>query len=85
MGFGLLLYANTALQGAILGIQTALRALNERGALDEVSGLLATFAERQRLVDKSTFDAMERRYSTGDDLVVSRGSSYGSSSVSQYK
>jgi len=66
MGFGLLLYANVALQGAILGMQTALRALRERGALDEASGLVASFVERQRLVDKPAFDAMEQRYATGE-------------------
>ncbi|HXP97402.1 MAG TPA: isocitrate lyase/PEP mutase family protein [Telmatospirillum sp.] len=65
MGYGLLLYANVALQGAILGMQTALRALLERGALDEASGFVASFAERQRLVDKPAFDAMEQRYATG--------------------
>jgi 2-methylisocitrate lyase-like PEP mutase family enzyme len=62
MGFGLLLYANAALQGAIQGMQVALRTLSERGGIDEASGLLATFAERQRLVGKPEFDAMERLY-----------------------
>lgn len=65
MGYGLLLYANVALQGAILGMQTALRALLERGALDEATGFVASFTERQRLVDKPAFDAMEQRYGTG--------------------
>jgi 2-methylisocitrate lyase-like PEP mutase family enzyme len=62
MGFGLLLYANAALQGAIQGMQVALRTLSERGGIDEASGLLATFAERQRLVGKPEFDAMDRLY-----------------------
>jgi 2-methylisocitrate lyase-like PEP mutase family enzyme len=62
MGFSLILYANAALQGAVQGMQTALRALHERGSLDEGSGLVATFIERQRLVDKPQFDEMERRY-----------------------
>lgn len=57
IGFSLLLYANAALQAAIGGMQTVLRALAEKGALDEADGILATFAERQRLVDKPTFDA----------------------------
>jgi len=64
MGFSLVLYANAALQGAVQGMQAALRALRDKGALDEAGGLLATFAERQRLVDKAQFDAMERRYAT---------------------
>jgi 2-methylisocitrate lyase-like PEP mutase family enzyme len=62
MGFSLVLYANAALQGAIHGMQTALRTLRDQGALDEASGIITPFAERQRLVDKPSFDAMERRY-----------------------
>ncbi|MEA2961028.1 MAG: hypothetical protein QOI46_1126 [Alphaproteobacteria bacterium] len=62
MGFNLVLYANVALQGAIQGMQTALKALRDHGALDEASGLTATFAERQRLVDKPLFDALSSRY-----------------------
>jgi len=64
MGFNLLLYANTALQGAIHGMQTALRTLIETGSMDEHSGLVATFAERQRLVQKPFYDDLERRYAT---------------------
>jgi 2-methylisocitrate lyase-like PEP mutase family enzyme len=63
MGFALVLYANAALQGALLGMQTALRALKEKGVLDESA--VASFAERQRLVDKAAFDAMETRYAAG--------------------
>ena len=64
MGFHLVLYANVALQGAIKGMQAALGALRERGAVDEALGLTATFAERQRLVDKPHFDALSKRYAT---------------------
>jgi 2-methylisocitrate lyase-like PEP mutase family enzyme len=64
MGFNLLLYANTALQGAIHGMQTALRTLIETGSMDEQSGFVATFAERQRLVQKPFYDELERRYAT---------------------
>jgi 2-methylisocitrate lyase-like PEP mutase family enzyme len=63
MGFALVLYANAALQGAILGMQTALKALKQNGVLDESA--VASFAERQRLVDKASFDAMEIRYAAG--------------------
>jgi 2-methylisocitrate lyase-like PEP mutase family enzyme len=64
LGFSLVLYANAALQGAIQGMQTALRTLLDKGALDEGSGLITSFAERQRLVDKPLFDAMEQRYAS---------------------
>ena len=62
MGFSLLLYANAALQGAIAGMQHALGALRDDGAIGEAGGLLATFAERQRLVGKPGFDALEKKY-----------------------
>jgi 2-methylisocitrate lyase-like PEP mutase family enzyme len=63
MGFSLVLYANAALQGAVKGMQTALRSLRQAGVLDEKA--VASFADRQRLVDKDAFDAMERRYASG--------------------
>ena len=62
MGFGLVLYANAALQGAVHGMQQALQALQRDGRLDESGGLVATFAERQALVRKDAFDDLERRY-----------------------
>jgi hypothetical protein len=58
------LYANAALQGAIKGMQAALSELKARGFLDESSGKIASFAERQRLVQKPLFDELERKYST---------------------
>ncbi|MGP1667745.1 MAG: isocitrate lyase/PEP mutase family protein, partial [Rhodanobacter sp.] len=62
MGFSLVLYANVALQGAVYGMQAALGQLKNTGSLDE-SGPVASFEERQRLVNKSLFDALEQRYS----------------------
>ncbi len=64
MGFTLVLYANAALQGAILGMQNALRELQQRGQLDETSATLVSFAERQRLVRKPMCDDLELRYSS---------------------
>jgi 2-methylisocitrate lyase-like PEP mutase family enzyme len=63
MRFAVVLYANAALQGAIRGMQAALVELKERGLLDESSGKIASFAERQRLVQKPLFDELERKYS----------------------
>jgi len=65
MGFAIVLYANAALQGAILGMQNALRELRERGRLDETSTTLVSFSERQRLVQKPECDELERKYSGG--------------------
>ena len=63
MGYGLVLYANVALQGAIAGMQAALKQLKTTGRVDEVSAIVASFAERQRLVKKPFFDELERKYS----------------------
>jgi hypothetical protein len=52
------------LQAAVGSMQVVLRTLAEKGALDESQGLLASFAERRRLVNKEAFDAMEFRYVT---------------------
>jgi 2-methylisocitrate lyase-like PEP mutase family enzyme len=62
MRFGLVLYANVALQGAIVGMQAALRELKRHGRVDESSAAIASFSERQRLVGKPLFDELERRY-----------------------
>jgi 2-methylisocitrate lyase-like PEP mutase family enzyme len=62
LGFAGVLYANTALQAAVLGMQRALSHLKEYGEIGNAKDLLATFTERQRLVDIATFQAMERKY-----------------------
>jgi 2-methylisocitrate lyase-like PEP mutase family enzyme len=62
LGFACVLYANTALQAAVLGMQRALGHLKRNGRIGEGKDLLATFAERQRLVDIASFQAMERKY-----------------------
>lgn len=62
MRYGLVLYANLALQGAIAGMQAALRQLKTTGQVDAASEMVASFAERQRLVKKTSFDDLERKY-----------------------
>ena len=62
LGFGMVLYANAALQGALRGMLDALGELRRSGALAEDPALVATFAERQALVQKPLFDALEARY-----------------------
>jgi len=61
-GYGCVLYANAALQGAVRGMQEALGVLRSTGRLDEDAALVIPFAERQRLVDKPFFDELEVRY-----------------------
>jgi 2-methylisocitrate lyase-like PEP mutase family enzyme len=63
MGFSIVLYANAALQGAVAGMNKALGFLKQRGRIDEDPAIVASFAERQRLVNKDFYDELERRYS----------------------
>ncbi|MBH1964005.1 MAG: isocitrate lyase/PEP mutase family protein [Comamonadaceae bacterium] len=63
LGFGIVLYANAALQGAVVGMQNTLKVLRDEKEVREDSGLVATFNERQRLVSKPEWDALEKRYS----------------------
>jgi 2-methylisocitrate lyase-like PEP mutase family enzyme len=62
LGFAGVIYANTALQAAVLGMQRALTHLKQNGQVGSAADLLATFGERQRLVDIAAFQAMERKY-----------------------
>lgn len=62
LGFGIVLYANGALQGAVRGMKRALRQLRDAGRLDEDPELVATFAERQELVRKEQFDRLGEVY-----------------------
>jgi 2-methylisocitrate lyase-like PEP mutase family enzyme len=62
LGFGIVLYANAALQGAVMGMQKALATLRDAKEVQESSGLVTPFAERQRLVGKPEWDALEKRY-----------------------
>lgn len=63
MGYGIVLYANAALQGAVAGMQKALTVLRDTRRIDEDPALVVSFAERQRLVNKPLHDALERKYS----------------------
>ena len=64
LGYGLVLYANAALQGAVAGMQKALGVLRDTRRLDEDPALVASFAERQRLVRKPAMDVLDQRYTT---------------------
>ena len=62
MGFGLVLYANAALQGAVRGMKSALGELQRRGEMPEDPALVASFAERQAVVKKPLYDELDGRY-----------------------
>ncbi|HTT47834.1 MAG TPA: oxaloacetate decarboxylase [Pseudolabrys sp.] len=63
MGFAMVLYANAALQASVAGMQKVLGHLKANGSLAGVANELASFDERQRLVQKPHFDALEKKYS----------------------
>ncbi|OZI18533.1 carboxyvinyl-carboxyphosphonate phosphorylmutase [Bordetella genomosp. 9] len=62
MGYGIILYANAALQSAVAGMQRALGLLRKDGLLKEDPTLVAPFLERQRLVQKPLYDELEKKY-----------------------
>jgi 2,3-dimethylmalate lyase len=64
LGFAGVLYANLALQASIRGMQLALGTLRNDGAVGDASLLAVDFSERQRLVDKAAWDALEKKYKT---------------------
>jgi 2-methylisocitrate lyase-like PEP mutase family enzyme len=63
MGFAATLYANAALQSALLAVKEVLSSLRKNGSLAEVGDRLASFEARQNAVAKDKFDALEARYS----------------------
>jgi len=62
LGYGIVLYANAALQGALAGMQRALTVLRDTKRIDEDPTLVAPFKERQRLVGKPFWDDLEKKY-----------------------
>jgi 2-methylisocitrate lyase-like PEP mutase family enzyme len=63
MGYSMILYANAALQASVAGMQKVLKHLKAHGSLEAVSAELVSFEERQRLVGKPHYDALEKKYS----------------------
>jgi len=66
LGYGLVLYANAALQGAVRGMQQALGMLKSNGQMDENPAIVVPFNERQRLVRKPLYDELDARYKSED-------------------
>lgn len=62
MGYGAGLFANAALQAALLSVHNVLGELHRTGSLEGVKDELARFEMRQSSVRKHDFDAMEKRY-----------------------
>jgi 2-methylisocitrate lyase-like PEP mutase family enzyme len=64
LGFAGVLYANLALQASVRGMQLALGVLRNHGQVGDATALAVDFSERQRLVGKDAFDALEQKYKT---------------------
>ena len=64
-GFNIVLYANTAMRSAIVGMQFALSGLLATGDSLGLGDRIASWAERQRLVRKPEFDRLDARYGNG--------------------
>jgi 2-methylisocitrate lyase-like PEP mutase family enzyme len=62
LGFSLVLYANTPLQAAMRAMSEVLGTLKADGDITDVMDRLADFDERQRLVDKDSYDRLEDQY-----------------------
>jgi 2-methylisocitrate lyase-like PEP mutase family enzyme len=65
-GYAGVIYANVALQSALKGMQAALGELRRKGHMGDAMKLVTDFSERQRLVHKEEFDALERKYVAKD-------------------
>jgi 2-methylisocitrate lyase-like PEP mutase family enzyme len=62
LGFSMVLYANTPLQAAMRAMSDVLGVLKTKGDVSGVIDKLADFKERQKLVGKESYDALEARY-----------------------
>ncbi|OEU97048.1 isocitrate lyase/PEP mutase family protein [Streptomyces oceani] len=62
LGFSVALYANAAMRGAVLGMRTVLDHLRKHGDTRDAEDLMISWSERQNLVRKPHFDALDERY-----------------------
>lgn len=66
LGFAIVLYANVALQAAVKAMQVVLGQLRQDGCLGDAETQVASFGDRQRLVQKAYFDELETRYASSE-------------------
>jgi 2-methylisocitrate lyase-like PEP mutase family enzyme len=64
MGYAIALYANAALRCAQRAVADAYAELRATGSSAGLTGVMATWDERQAAVGKPAFDALEARYAT---------------------
>jgi len=64
MGFAGVIYANAALQAAMLAMKTVLQHLRDHGSIEGCEDQIMSFAERQKMVDFARYDALANRYAS---------------------
>ncbi len=64
MGYGVVVYANAPLQAAMLATKQVLAHLRAHGSTNGFEDQLLPFDERQTVVGKASYDAIEKRYAT---------------------
>ncbi|QWC84481.1 isocitrate lyase/PEP mutase family protein [Nocardioidaceae bacterium] len=62
LGFSIALYANAAMRGAVAGMRQVMEHLIDHGDTLDAGDLMISWADRQELVRKPEFDALDRRY-----------------------
>ncbi len=62
LGYGIVVYANAPLQAAMLATKQVLAHLRAHGSTSGFEDQLLPFDERQAVVGKASYDAIERRY-----------------------
>ena len=66
-GFSIALYANAAMRGAVRGMREVLDHLAKHGDTSEAAELMISWQDRQALVRKPEFDALDARYAAKDE------------------
>ncbi len=62
MGYGIVAYANAALQAALQGMQQVLQHLNDQGSIVGAEDKIMMFKERQALLDGDFYAGLAQRY-----------------------
>ncbi len=62
MGYGVVIYANAPMQAAMLALKKTLQHLKTHGSTTGFEDQLIGFGERQEIVNKAAFDAIEKKY-----------------------
>lgn len=65
LGYDVILYANSAMRGAVSGMRNVMEHLAKVGDTKDAEHLMISWSERQALVRKDVFDALGDRYASG--------------------